>query len=99
MDVSAGGRGAPMTGAGQPPGEEAATMSEANAPGEEGLSRWVRRLRHPDEARRVHAAMRLTAPGVDASALTPALRELLADPDPHVRRLADWVLRRGAEAA
>jgi hypothetical protein len=56
--------------------------------------RLLRRLRAPDEAVRVHAALRLTGPGVNAGLVRPGLEQALADPDPHVRRLAGWVLAR-----
>ncbi len=56
--------------------------------------RLLSRLRSPDEAVRVHAALRLTGPGVDAGLVRPALEQALADPDAHVRRLAGWVLGR-----
>jgi HEAT repeat protein len=54
----------------------------------------LRRLRAPDEALRVHAALRLVGPDVDADRVRAALEQALADPDPHVRRLAGWVLGR-----
>ncbi|MFO0926668.1 MAG: HEAT repeat domain-containing protein [Gemmataceae bacterium] len=69
-------------------------MSEAIKPSPDRLQKWLRRLHAPDEVLRVHAAMRLTAPGVDASDALPALQQALADPDPDVRQVAGWVLAR-----
>jgi HEAT repeat protein len=69
-------------------------MSEMIRPTDERLSKWLRQLHAPDEAIRVHAAMRLTTPGLDVQAALPALQEALLDPDQHVRRLAAWVLAR-----
>ena len=60
----------------------------------EKLDRLLRRLHAPDEAVRVHAALRLTGVGVDVEAVRPALEEALGDVDSHVRRLAAWVLSR-----
>ncbi len=58
----------------------------------ERITRWVRRLSGGDEARRVHAAMRLSSPGLDLSPVMPALQEALRDADPQVRKLAAYVL-------
>jgi hypothetical protein len=54
----------------------------------------LRRLRHADEAVRVHAALRLTGPGIQVELIRAALEQALTDPDDHVRRLAGWVLAR-----
>ena len=51
-------------------------------------------LRSTDAAVRVYAAVCLTGPGVDARLVRPELEQALADPNPHVRRLAAWVLGR-----
>ena len=64
----------------------------------ERLDRLLRRLHSPDEAVRVYAALRLTGAGVDAEAVRPALEAALGDVDPHVRRLAAWVLSRLGQA-
>jgi hypothetical protein len=69
-------------------------MSDEIGPDAEQLARWVRRLRHPDATRRVYAAMRLTAPGLDLACVMPALREALLDADAEVRKLAAFVLGR-----
>lgn len=61
---------------------------------EEKLQRLLRRLHSPDEAVRVHAALRLTGAGVDAEAIRPTLEDALSDPEAHVRHLAGWVLER-----
>ncbi|MFO0879614.1 MAG: hypothetical protein U0840_19895 [Gemmataceae bacterium] len=58
------------------------------------LARWVRRLRDTHETRRVQAALRLTAPGLDLTEVLPELQAALADEDPHVRKLVAWVLER-----
>ncbi len=50
------------------------------------------RLHSPDELVRVQAALRLSGSGVDALAIRPALDAALADPEPHVRRMAAWVI-------
>ena len=60
----------------------------------EKVDRLLRRLHAPDKVVRVHAALRLTGPGVDVGAVRPVLEAALADADPHVRRLAAWVLSR-----
>ncbi len=64
----------------------------------EKLEKLLVRLRAPDQAVRVHAAVRLTAADVDAGAVRPGLEQALDDPDAHVRRLAGWVLARLAGA-
>jgi hypothetical protein len=56
--------------------------------------RLLRRLHAPDEAVRVHAALRLAGPGVDPELVRPSLELALTDADPHVRRLAGYVLAR-----
>jgi uncharacterized membrane protein len=58
------------------------------------VERLLNRLHSPEEAKRVHAALRLAGPGVDAEQIRPALEAARADADPHVRRLADWILER-----
>lgn len=60
----------------------------------EKLDRLLSRLHAPDEAVRVHAALRLTGTGVEAERVRPTLEAALGDADPHVRRLAAWVLSR-----
>jgi hypothetical protein len=70
-------------------------MSETTRP-EERTIKWLRQLRGADEVVRAHAAMRLTTPGLDAEAARAGLREALQDADAEVRRLAAWVLARGA---
>ncbi|MFO0844835.1 MAG: hypothetical protein U0797_20960 [Gemmataceae bacterium] len=67
-------------------------MSDVTGPDAERIARWVRRLRGDDDARRVHAAMRLAAPGLDLTAVLPDLRAALLDADPQVRKLAAYVL-------
>ena len=66
-------------------------MIEKRLPAEK-IERLLSRLHSPDEAVRVHAALRLTGRGIDAEQVRPTLETALADPDPHVRRLAAWVL-------
>jgi hypothetical protein len=56
------------------------------------------RLRHPEDAIRVHAALRLAGPGIQPELVRAALEQALTDPDAHVRRLAAWVLARLAPA-
>jgi hypothetical protein len=63
-------------------------------PDPDQIAKWVRRLRGADDARRVHAAMRLAAPGTDLTAVLPALQDALLDADPQVRKLAAYVLGR-----
>jgi HEAT repeat protein len=69
-------------------------MSDVTGPDGEQIAKWVRRLRGEDDARRVHAAMRLAAPGLDLAAVVPSLQEALLDADPQVRKLAAYVLGR-----
>ena len=59
----------------------------------------LRRLHSPDEAIRVHAALQMIGPGVDAGLVRAGLAQALSDSDPHVRRLAAWVLARLAPAS
>lgn len=68
------------------------TMNENLEPGQ--LSEWVRRLRDGNETRRVHAALRLTAPGLDLTEVLGELRAGLEDEDPQVRKLVSWILGR-----
>jgi hypothetical protein len=63
------------------------------------LAKWLDRLRSPDEARRIHAAIRLTTPGLDVRDAVPVLEAALSDPDAEVGKLAAWVLARIKPAA
>src|SRR5262245_41001620 len=47
------------------------------------VGKLLNRLHAPDEAIRVHAALRLTGAGVDESQVRPILEAALGDPDPH----------------
>ena len=51
-------------------------------------------LRCGNELVRAQAAMRLTGAGVDEPAVRADLEGALADANPHVRRVAAWVLAR-----
>lgn len=68
-------------------------MSEDLIPAEK-VERWLQRLHSPDEAKRIHAAMRLAGTGVDPQQIRTALEAARIDPDPHISRLAAWVLDR-----
>jgi len=61
---------------------------------EERLDRLMGRLRSHDDAIRIHAALRLTGPGIDPTRARPALTDALNDADAEVRRLAAWALAR-----
>ncbi len=68
-------------------------MSDTRTP-EERLARLLARLRSDDESIRIHAALRLTGPGIDAAQARRALSEALHDADEPVRKLAAWALAR-----
>jgi HEAT repeat protein len=57
------------------------------------------RLRHADELVRVQAAMRLSGLGVDQAVVRPELEAALSNADPHIRKLAAWVLARLSQRA
>jgi HEAT repeat protein len=63
-----------------------------STPPEARVGKWLARLRAADPAVRVHAALRLAALGSEAEPARPALAEALAEDDPHLRKLAGWVL-------
>ena len=68
-------------------------MSDMRNP-EERLTRLLARLRSSDETIRIHAALRLTGPGIDAAQARLALSEALHDADEPVRKLAAWAMAR-----
>jgi hypothetical protein len=80
-------------------GPEADAMSEQERLPDEKWERLVGRLRSEDEAKRVHAALRLSGSRVDADRTRPAMQEALADENAHVRKLASWVLAQLDRAA
>jgi hypothetical protein len=66
------------------------------------VGKWLARLRAADPAMRVHAALCLAALGREAEPARAALAEALGQEDPHLRKLAGWVLAQlgaGQEAA
>jgi hypothetical protein len=70
----------------------------SDLPAEDRVDRHLRRLRSDDEAIRIHAAIRLTTPGLDVERVRTGLTEALNDPEAPVRKLAAWALARLALA-
>ncbi len=67
-------------------------MSESKVLSAKKHQQLLCRLHSPDELLRVQSALRLAGPGVSSDVIRPELEAALADPEPHVRRLAAWVL-------
>ena len=56
------------------------------------LQKLIRRLRSPDDLKRLHAAVLLADMGPDAREAVPTLLEMLQDESPKRRKLAAWAL-------
>jgi HEAT repeat protein len=66
------------------------------------LQKLIRRLRSPDDVKRIHAGLLLGRMGPGATAAVPTLLELLQDASVQNRKLAAWTLGsigQGAEEA
>lgn len=74
-------------------------MSEQERLPDERWERLVARLRSADDAKRAHAAYRLGSSLPDAGRTREAMRVALTDAEPHVRKLAAWVLTQLDRAA